>query len=220
MTPGVSKPTATIGRIIIGLIFAVGFLLVFRWLAEEVFEGETNAFDETVRNFVHRYASALLTELMKFLSFLGSPLFLVILGALLAGVLLYLKHKRALILLLVTMAGEIVLDLSLKHFFGRERPAAFFDYSLPSSYGFPSGHALGSLCFYGILAWIAAQRVSNTKAKFAIGVPATVLILFIGVSRIYLGVHFPSDVLAGYAIGLFWISVVIFADRSQQLVSG
>lgn len=139
MTPGVSKPTATIGRIIIGLIFAVGFLLIFRWLAEEVFEGETNAFDETVRNFVHRYASAPLTELMKFLSFLGSPLFLVILGALLAGVLLYLKHKRAFILLLVTMAGEIVLDLSLKHFFGRERPAAFFDYSLPSSYGFPSG---------------------------------------------------------------------------------
>lgn len=202
--------------IVIALILPLGFLLLFGWFASEVFEGETKSFDESVRNFLHSYATAPLTALMKFVSFLGSPLFLVILGAILVAVLLYLKLKRATVLFLITMAGEIVLDLALKPFFGRARPDAFFDYSLPSSYSFPSGHAFGSLCFYGILAWIGAERVSNIGAKFGIGVTAFALIFFIGLSRVYLGVHFPSDVLAGYAVGLFWISAVIFANRGRK----
>jgi undecaprenyl-diphosphatase len=186
--------------------------LFFGWLSEEVFEGETRTFDESIRNLVHGFASPPVTALMKFFSFLGSPLFLVILGAIVIASLLYLKHKRALVLFLISVAGELALDLALKAFFGRVRPAAFFDYPLPSSYSFPSGHAFGSLCFYGILAWLTAARLPNKAAELAIGILAALLIFFIGFSRIYLGVHFPSDVLAGYAAGLFWIGVIALTD--------
>lgn len=110
------------------------------------------------------------------------------------------------------MLGEIIFNPALKTYFGRARPDAFFDYSLPSSLSFPSGHAFGSVCFYGILAWLIASRVPDKRAKIAIGVSAFVLIFFIGLSRIYLGVHYPSDVLAGYAAGLFWIGVVALTD--------
>lgn len=200
------------GRLIAGLMIAVGFLLLFGWLAEEVFEGETKIFDDAVRNSIHAFATPTLTAAMKFFSFLGSPLFLGILGAIVIAVLLYLKHKRAVVLFSITMIGEIALNLAFKPFFGRARPEAFFDYPLPSSYSFPSGHAFGSLCFFGILAWLAAARVRSKTAKFAIGAAAFLLIFFIGLSRIYLGVHYPSDVVAGYAAGLFWVGVVALTD--------
>lgn len=207
-------------RLISSLSVAVGFLLFFGWLAGEVFEGETTIFEEAVRNFVHEFAAPPLTALMKFFSFLGSPLFLVIFGVIIITVLLYLKRRRAVMLFLITMAGEIALDLALKAFFGRVRPAAFFDYPLPASYGFPSGHAFGSLCFYGILAWLAAARTANKRAKIEIGASAFGLIFFIGLSRIYLGVHYPSDVLAGYAAGLFWVGAVASTDTQLQKRNG
>ena len=85
---------------------------------------------------------------------------------------------------------------------------------MPNSYSFPSGHALGSFCFFGILAWILAANVKSTMGKTAIYATAVLLILLIGLSRIYLGVHYPSDVLAGYIVASVWTLTVIFADRS------
>jgi undecaprenyl-diphosphatase len=200
------------GRIVIGLTFIIGFLLFFGWLAEEVFEGETKNFDESVRDYIHGFATPTLTTLMKFFSFLGSPLFLVIIGIIVIVTFIYLKYKRSLVIFLITMAGELAIDLALKPFFGRVRPAAYFDYPLPLSFSFPSGHAFGSLCFYGMLAWFAISNTKNKAAKISIGFLAFISIFFIGLSRIYLGVHYPSDVLAGYAAGLFWVGIVALTD--------
>ena len=111
-------------------------------------------------------------------------------------------------------AGELILNLSLKGIYQRQRPEAFFGYDLPPSYSFPSGHALGSFCFFGILAWIWAANVKSTMGKVEIYVTASLLILFIGLSRIYLGVHYPSDIVAGYLVAIAWTFTVIFADRS------
>lgn len=199
-------------QMLAGLSFACAFLLFFGWLAEEVFEGDTKIFDETVRNFTHGYSSPAVTSLMIFFSFLGSPLFLIVLGILIVAAFSYLKHRRAVILFLFTMVGEICLDFSLKTYFGRFRPEAFFDYPLPLSYSFPSGHAFGSLCFYGIAAWLTAERMENKRTKIIIGIFSSLLILLIGFSRIYLGVHYPSDVIAGFAAGLFWIGVIALTD--------
>jgi undecaprenyl-diphosphatase len=210
---------AWLSGVLIGLAIAVGFLLFFGWLASEVFEGETHLFDETVRNFIHGLSTPTLTALMKFVSFLGSPLLLVIVGVVVVGVMFYLKLRRDAILFLITMGGEIALDLALKPFYGRVRPEPFFGYALPASYGFPSGHALGSLCFYGILASILAGHVSDMRAKLAIAISAFVVVFFIGLSRIYLGVHYPSDVVAGYSVGLFWIAVVLFGERFRTSTS-
>lgn len=200
------------GRLLVGLGFAVGFLFFFGWLAEEVFEGETKNFDESVRNFVHGFAAPPLTAAMKFFTYLGSPLSLTILGVIVIAAFFYLKHKRAVALFLITMAGEVALNLAFKMFFGRVRPEPFFDFPLPASYGFPSGHAFGSLCFFGILAWLTTARTQNKIAKAAIWSAAVIIIFLIGLSRVYLGVHYPSDVLAGYAAGLFWVVIVALTD--------
>lgn len=199
-------------RLLIGLTAAFAATLLFRWLAEEVFEGETAVFDETVRVSIHQIASPLLTRLMRLLSMLGSTVFLFGLGSAVAFVFWYLRHKRALALFLLTMAGEMILLFWLKTSFRRARPEPFFDFPLPSSYSFPSGHAFASFCFYGILAWLITARLQNRRLKITVWTTTVILVFLIGISRIYLGVHFPSDVVAGYAVGLIWVVTVALAD--------
>ena len=153
------------GRILLGLIFAVGALIFFLWLANEVFEGETKVFDDNVRNAIHEIATPWLTQLMIFLSFVGSFGFLIGLGIIAIIVFARLKWKRAIALFLIAMAGELILSSTLKEFFHRVRPQAFFDYPLPDSYSFPSGHALGAFCFFGVLAWLITARLQSQKIK-------------------------------------------------------
>ncbi len=200
------------GRLLIGLIIAVSGLLFFLWLASEVFEGETKNFDDTIRQAIHQTATPWLTSLMIILSFVGSVKFLTGLSFLILIIFLRLKWKRATVLFLITMGGEIILDITLKAFFQRARPVAFFDYPLPVSSSFPSGHALGSFCFYGILAWLLTVRLQNLRLKFLAWIFAALLVFFIGVSRIYLGVHYPSDVCAGFTAAFVWTSTVAFSD--------
>jgi len=199
-------------RLLAGLVAAIVSLLFFGWLAEDVFENETINFDQTVRGAVHNWATPALTEAMKFVSVLGSTLFLIALGALVAAAFFYLRRKRALVLFLATTVGSTIILTVLKALFHRARPDAYFDYALPLSYSFPSGHSLSSLCFYGILAWLVAARLKNKAAKIAVWTFAAALIFLIGLSRVYLGVHYPSDVLAGYAAGIVWVVTVGLGD--------
>jgi undecaprenyl-diphosphatase len=197
---------------LLGLLAAIGALLFFLWLTDEVFEGSTRVFDENIRSAIHQTAAPWLTQLMIFLSFLGSFEFLTCLGILVLIIFRYINWKRAIVLFLITMTGELILSTSLKLFFHRVRPAAFFDYPLPSGYSFPSGHSIGSFCFYGILAWLITTRLEKLWLKILIWIFAALLVLFIGISRIYLGVHFPSDVIAGFTSGFIWVFTVAFTD--------
>ncbi len=199
-------------RLLIGLILALGALMFFGWLASEIFEGETKVFDETIRQAINQTATPALTSLMVFISFIGSAIFLVPLGVVVIIIFLRLKWRRAAVLFVITMAGEIILNLTLKAFYGRTRPDPFFDYPLPSSYSFPSGHALGTFCFYGILAWLVTARLESRTTKIIIRILAAILIFLMGFSRIYLGVHYPSDVVGGYLAALVWTVTVALGD--------
>jgi undecaprenyl-diphosphatase len=110
------------------------------------------------------------------------------------------------------MAGAAVLDVVLKLAFHRVRPTAYFGTS-PGSFSFPSGHALGSLCFYGALAVILSAHITKKKTRAIIWTVALGIAGIIGLSRIYLGVHYPSDVLAGYSAGVVWVGAVGFSDK-------
>jgi membrane-associated phospholipid phosphatase len=198
---------------LIGFISAVGCLIFFLWLAEGVFKGETKVFDETIRQAVNRIAAPWLTQLVIYISFLGSFAFLTF-GVITALIIfLLLKRKDAVLILLITMAGEAILEVTLKLYFGRARPEPFFPYPPLESYSFPSGHALGSFCFYGILAWLIATRIKNRGVKIFIWILAAMLILLIGLSRIYLGVHFPSDIAAGFAAAFVWTFTVAVSNH-------
>ena len=120
--------------------------------------------------------------------------------------------RRAAIWLLVTLAGATVLSLALKSAFHRPRPTPFFG-AVPHTYSFPSGHSMFSFCFYGVLAGLLTARIESRPLRILIWIVAAALVLSIGLSRIYLGVHYPSDVLAGYLAGAIWVSTMLALDR-------
>jgi membrane-associated phospholipid phosphatase len=198
------------------LLIAATALFVFGWLGEEMLEGDTQQFDAFVRTAVHQFATPSLTRLMQVFSFLGSVAAVAAMSLVAVCVSLYFRHTRTAALLAITMLGAAVLDVALKHAFHRPRPVAFFG-ATPNSYSFPSGHALGSLCFYGILAAILAARARGRSAKFCVWMAAALLVGMIGFSRIYLGVHYPSDVIAGYCAAAVWVGAVGFLDRTLRI---
>src|SRR4029077_8858395 len=181
--------------------------------AEEMLEGDTQKLDTFVRTAVHQLATPSLTRLMQVFSFLGSVAAVTAMCLVAICVSLYLSNTRTAALLATTMLGVAALDVALKHAFHRPRPVAFFG-ATPSSYSFPSGHALGSLCFYGMLAAILAKHARGRIAKFFIWMTAVFLIGMIGFSRIYLGVHYASDVIAGYCAATVWVGAVSLLERT------
>jgi undecaprenyl-diphosphatase len=204
------------GFLLLGaLLIAATALFVFGWLAEEMLEGDTQQFDAFVRTAVHQLATPGLTPLMQVFSFLGSVAAVTAMCLVAICLSLYFRRTRTAALLAITMLGVAALNVALKHAFHRPRPVPFFG-ATPSSYSFPSGHALGSLCFYGILAAILAARARGRGAKFCIWMAAVVLVGMIGFSRIYLGVHYPSDVIAGYCAAVVWVGAVGFLERTLR----
>ena len=204
------------------LLFALGLgasllsLVLFAWLADQVAGGATIAFDAAVRSYVHQKASPGLTSVMRFMSDLGAPGSLLLFAiAALVGF-RRLGWNRAAVRFLITVAGGFLLDVTLKLAFHRTRPVSFFGTPLPRSFSFPSGHAMFSVCLFGALAALITARVLGPKARAAIWTVTVAVAFLIGLSRIYLGVHYPSDVLAGYAAAVVWVGTVAWADRVLQ----
>lgn len=199
--------------LLVGLIAAAAALALFSWLGHEILTDVTPVLDDRIRLAVHSFASPRLTAIMRALSLYGGPAGLTPLGIVLAVVFLRKRWRRGALLVVVTMAGAGLLDTLLKLTFRRSRPAAFFDYPLPASHSFPSGHAFFAASFFGGVAVLVSGRVRNPLLRALIWIVAAALILLVGLSRVYLGVHYPSDVLAGYAAATVWVAAVAFGDR-------
>jgi undecaprenyl-diphosphatase len=205
-----------VGVLLIGsLAVSVLALLFFSWLTRQVFEGALSKFDLQIRMAVHQYANFRLTLAMEALSDLGSPVFLSCLFVVLIVVFLILRWRFAAVWLAVSMVGAVGLDVVLKDVFHRARPVAYF-VPEPSSYSFPSGHALGSFCFYMVLAGVLTARIRKLAARLLIWLIAALLVGAIGFSRVYLGVHWPTDVIAGYAAAAFWVGGLVTVDRWRR----
>jgi len=192
----------------LGFLAAVAALLFFSWLANQVLRGATAEFDASVRTAVHGWASPRLTLAMRSITQLGAPPFVILVGAVVVWRLVAVGRKRAAILFVTSVLGAEALDQILKLLFHRPRPEAFFGLADPTTYSFPSGHAITSSCFYGVLAAILAARAHSAAAKAALWILAAGIALLIGLSRVYLGVHYPSDVVAGYAAAVVWVAAV------------
>ncbi|MDQ2946089.1 MAG: phosphatase PAP2 family protein [Acidobacteriota bacterium] len=199
--------------VVAGLALAIIALALFSWLALEVREGETLRFDSDVRSALHQHASPALTAVMKAFTVIGSsiPMLLLIVTAVLAFWLAGLRRQA--MMMVIVMVGALVIELSLKHVFHRARPEPYFNVPLPSSYSFPSGHALSAACFYGMLALLLGARVRRWIYRLGIWILCGLMIVMIGVSRIYLGVHYPSDVAAGYTTACIWL---VALDLAQE----
>src|SRR5829696_3429920 len=160
--------------LLLGLIAAIGTLVFFGWLTDEVLEGDSRQFDEATRAAVHQFASPTLTTIMRGFSHAGSTLALT-LGTILVIVLFAMrKWGREAKLLAITMIGAQILNTTLKLAFKRARPVPFFDPFPPPTYSFPSGHSLMSCCFFGALAAILSGRIKQRGARIVMWIVATI----------------------------------------------
>lgn len=200
-------------EVIAGFLAATAALAVFAWLATQVFWRQTIAFDGAVREGMHAWASPALTAFFRVVTRFGSEVVLVPLGAVVAWRLAAAGRKRAAIVFVIGGLGGEALETLLKLFFRRDRPEAMFGYVSPSTYSFPSGHAMISVTFYGMLAALLAPTLAAAGWRAAVWAGATIAAVLIGASRIYLGVHHPSDVVAGYAAAVVWVLSVRIGYR-------
>lgn len=202
----------------VGLFLAIGLGLAllaiwgFAGLAESVMEGETRRFDEGVLLWIDRYASEPLDLVALEVTALGDGVVVVVL-VLVASLLLWLTRNRHLaVTLWVATLGGILINTALKLAFDRPRPRVFewrIDYAGLSS--FPSGHATIAMVVYVALAYVVVRLEPTRTMRRVTFTIFGVLVLLIGLSRLYLGVHYPSDVLAGFAVGFAWATFSAFA---------
>jgi undecaprenyl-diphosphatase len=200
-------------RMGIGLLAALIVTVLFAILANEVRDGETQDFDDAVRMTVYGVASPRATKVLHVVTQLGSPLFLLPVTIVCALTFLHRRRIRGAILLTATMLGVTLLNQILKSIFQRPRPLPFFGLTMPASYSFPSGHSLAAFCFYGALAALVTARLRSRLLRVLVWASAVVIIVAVGFSRLYLGVHYLSDIVGGYATGFVWVLTVASADR-------
>jgi membrane-associated phospholipid phosphatase len=195
-------------ELLAGLLILTGSAWVFGAVAEDVVEGDTHV-DTRLANWLHDHASPGWTSFFERVTWLGNVPVLVAVTATAAALLAWKRRRMELLLLMLAVVGTEILTLGLKLGFHRERP--FFSDPLASerSYSFPSGHASVSLAVYGTIAFIAARNLANVRARLAVFVAAGILIVLIGISRLYLGVHFLTDVIAGFSLGLAWVTLCV-----------
>lgn len=210
-----SRSSQAIGVLVlelcVGLGVVLGSLFLFLKLADSVLKKEVIFFDTTITQFIISFRAPVFTDVMIFISFLGGTYFL-ILAIITTILLLWKRHKKDAVMFLVIFLSGVELNALLKEIFQRPRPLEPLIHQL--EYSFPSGHAMNSFVFYGALTYFVFWHMKNKKLGLFFSIGAGLLVLAIGVSRVYLGVHFPSDVLAGFLVGLCWMGVVILLEKT------
>lgn len=187
-----------------GLILAALGTAIFVTLASHVRSGSTQAFDDSVIRWMGTHHSPRLDAVMLEVTALGTGTVVMMVVAVAALFLVLTRHKYSAILLLASTFGGIVLNGVLKLGFNRPRPSLFVPAVHTVSSSFPSGHAMSAAIVYSTVAYLAARLHRRKWAGWLVMTAALVLITLISFSRMYLGVHYPSDVIAGVAVGLAW----------------
>ncbi|WNS45703.1 phosphatase PAP2 family protein [Paenibacillus sp. MMS20-IR301] len=183
----------------------IWFLLGFILIAVLVVLDETAGFDRTVINIVQSMESPGLTALAKSLSLVGSSKLAVGISLLTIAILFFiLKHRMELVLFLWVGIGSQLLNTLLKLWFHRERPN-IHRLIEQAGYSFPSGHSMAAFSLYGVIAYLLWRHMRNRRERLLLILFTVLMTGGIGWSRIYLGVHYPSDVIGGYAASGAWL---------------
>jgi membrane protein DedA with SNARE-associated domain/membrane-associated phospholipid phosphatase len=194
----------------VGLLAAAGGLWLFGGIAEDVLTGDPIVrFDRALDDYLHAHATPALTTFFLIVTALGSIEAMVLLGVVVATFLAWGRRWLFLGSWLAAVAGSAFLNHVLKGLFERPRPHFEHPLLVESSFSFPSGHAMESFVVYGMLAYLAVLALRSWESRVAVVFEAALLVVLIGFSRMYLGVHYFSDVLAGYAAGGVWLSALV-----------
>ena len=202
--------------LLLGGIFCVLATIGFAWLADEIFENELVAIDNGIITWLHGYWGPATDQVMLFFTTMGESVVLGLLIALAAVALL--RNGRWIDAggLIIAGAGAGILNQRLKATYQRIRPDLFQGPFHLTSYSFPSGHSMGAIACYGMLAFVTIRLLRRRWQQIAVGLAAALLVLCVGLSRIYFGVHYPTDVLGGFMAGAIWLAITIAIVRAAE----
>lgn len=208
------KMAAALALLSVEMIVVISLLIcalvIFIFVTRRIFFLHRTGFDQRVFNYLSQHVSERNNEVMLFFTFLGSHEFLIPANLVLIAYFIFIeKHKWYSIKVPAIALSSLALMFILKHLFNRPRPSIPLLYEA-KGLSFPSGHALMSITFYGLLIYIVFKTFRNAKAKWTLIVFLLLLILIIGFTRIYLRVHYTTDVIAGYCMGFLWLSFAIW----------
>jgi undecaprenyl-diphosphatase len=203
-------------KLSIALIISILSLIVFSFLVYIISAKKIVQFDSAIISFVQGFESPGLTSIMKLFSIIGdTPAVIVLSLVVLLFLYFVLKHRTELILFVAAIIGSVVLNLILKYSFQRARPDIHRLVEI-AGYSFPSGHAMNACTVYTITSFLLWHNISTRTGRTILIIISTMMILSIGISRIYLGVHYPSDVIGGYFASGFWITIAIWFFQKHQ----
>jgi membrane-associated phospholipid phosphatase len=184
---------------------AVSGLLFFQLAFAVATGGPIVALDGVVAAWLHSHATGFATDVLRAVTQLGGATVLLAVTIVAALVLLLKRRIAHAAFMGAALVGGEGLNMALKAAFERPRPSFSEPLATAAGYSFPSGHAMVALTVYGALAFVTATSVKSRRARVLIPVAAAVLALAVGFSRLYLGVHYVSDVLAAYGAGIAWL---------------
>jgi membrane-associated phospholipid phosphatase len=219
----IKKNLASIALLSVELIIVLALficaLIGFAWIAYRIFNLQNDEFDFIVFDKLENFVSVPATSFMQFITFFGNHKFLIPANLVLIVYFLFIKkHRWYSIKVPVIAIGGVLLMFILKQLFNRSRPLVPL---LEPVHGlsFPSGHALMSMSFYGLLIFLVWENVRNQYLKWSLMILLLIFIILIGFSRIYLRLHYFSDVIAGFAAGIIWLSLSIWVIRRIERYS-
>ncbi len=180
-------------------------VLIFLCIVKMLMQDQIRVFDETIYRIISKLKCEPITYFFKFMSFLCSTEFLIIITIL---IMLFSKNKKAAFYIGLNVVLCVLLNQAFKYLFMRERPIEI-NLIIEKGYSFPSGHSMVSLAFYGLFIYLIAHKKMKKNKKYLYCISLAVLTLLIGISRIYLGVHYASDVIAGFALSMAYLIIYI-----------
>lgn len=192
------------------LACSIGFI----GLAEEVQEGETLFFDEAILTAINSTSNPFWDTFFSIVTQIGGVIGVLAVTSGIAALLILRKKYIKTILLVAGVGGAAIINMVLKLIFERTRPDLWDQLVVESSFSFPSGHAMAS----SALAFSVIAILVNTKYKWYAVVLGALFTLLIGFSRLYLGVHYPTDILAGWFVSAVWVLLVTFALYGKRTI--
>lgn len=204
----------------VGLVIALGCVAIFAIIANGVHAGVTQGLDENVLRWLAARRTPVLNQVMLEITTLGTTAVITVVVLTASAFLWHARDRWAVYVLLLGTATGMVLNGALKHYFERPRPSVVQWATTVHTTSFPSGHAMTSLIAYGAIALMLARLRPTPRLKRTTWLLTALLILIIGVSRMYLGVHYPSDVIAGYIAGLAWLAFLAALSGRRHARTG
>ncbi|MBC7788528.1 MAG: phosphatase PAP2 family protein [Anaerolineae bacterium] len=203
--------------LVAGATLATACTVLFVALAGRVRSGTTQAFDEGVLSWMAAHRIWWLERSLLEITALGTGLVVMAIVTVAALFLYLTEHRYSSFLLLVATGGGIILNNILKLSYDRPRPQVFEWVTSVASSSFPSGHAMSAAIVYSTVAYLAARLQKRRWARITTMLISFLIIILICVSRLYLGVHYPSDVIAGVVIGLAWAAFCMAGLEAVQV---